>query len=41
MLLVQAESPETMGMVESDINSLLRQRHKLRADKDNDFYVRT
>ncbi len=40
MLLVQAESPQTMNMVESGISSLLRQRHKLRADDEDDFTVR-
>jgi putative ABC transport system permease protein len=40
MILVQASSPQTMGMVEDGINSLLRQRHKIREGMPNDFMVR-
>jgi putative ABC transport system permease protein len=40
MILVQASSPQTMNMVEDGINSLLRQRHKIREGMPNDFMVR-
>jgi putative ABC transport system permease protein len=40
MLMVQAESPQTMAMAENGMNSLLRQRHKLREDDEDDFFVR-
>lgn len=40
MILVQATSPQTMNMVEDGINSLLRQRHKIREGMPNDFMVR-
>ena len=40
MILVQASSPQTMNMVENGVNSLLRQRHKLREGMPNDFTVR-
>jgi putative ABC transport system permease protein len=40
MLMVQAESPQTMTMAENGMNSLLRQRHKLREDDEDDFFVR-
>jgi putative ABC transport system permease protein len=40
MILVQASSPQTMNMVENGVNSLLRQRHKLREGVPNDFTVR-
>jgi len=40
MILVQASSPQTMNMVENGVNSLLRQRHKLREGMPDDFTVR-
>jgi putative ABC transport system permease protein len=40
MLMVQAESPETMAMAETGMTSLLRQRHKLRSDDEDDFFIR-
>ncbi|CAG0995404.1 Macrolide export ATP-binding/permease protein MacB [Methylophilaceae bacterium] len=40
MVMVQASSPQSMAMVEESMNSLLRQRHKLREDDENDFFVR-
>jgi putative ABC transport system permease protein len=37
---VQATGPETMKAAEDQITQLLRQRHRLRAAQDNDFFVR-
>jgi putative ABC transport system permease protein len=37
---VQATGPETMKAAEEQITQLLRQRHRLRANQDNDFFVR-
>ena len=37
---VQATGPETMKTAEEEITQLLRQRHRLRANQDNDFFVR-
>ena len=37
---VQATGPETMKAAEDQITQLLRQRHRLRANQDNDFFVR-
>ena len=37
---VQATGPETMKAAEEQITQLLRQRHRLRASQDNDFFVR-
>ena len=39
-ILVQAASAEVMPQVRESIISLLRQRHRLREDQDNDFYIR-
>jgi putative ABC transport system permease protein len=39
MMLVQAESQEIMPMVESSMKSLLRQRHKLRENEEDDFFL--
>lgn len=39
MMLVQADSQDIMGMVENSIKSLLRQRHKLRDNEDDDFFI--
>jgi putative ABC transport system permease protein len=39
-IMVQAESAEAMPAVETSINELLRQRHRLREGTDNDFSVR-
>jgi putative ABC transport system permease protein len=37
---VQATDPEAMKLAEEQITQLLRQRHRLRANQDNDFSVR-
>lgn len=37
---VQVSSQEKMGLVQEDIENLLRQRHKITAGKDDDFNVR-
>lgn len=39
-VMVQANTPELMPMVEQNINSLLKQRHNIREGADNDFNVR-
>jgi putative ABC transport system permease protein len=39
-IAVQARSPEVMKEVESQINDLLRQRHRIPSNQDNDFTVR-
>ncbi|WP_417069916.1 ABC transporter permease [Niveibacterium terrae] len=39
-IMVQAESAEAMPAVESAMNELLRQRHRLREGSENDFTVR-
>jgi len=40
MMLVQARGPEVMQEVENQINDLLRQRHRIQSNQDNDFTVR-
>ena len=40
MIMVQAESPAAMPMVEKSMTALLRQRHRLREGMDNDFFLR-
>lgn len=40
MIMVQAESAEAMAAVERSIESLLRQRHRLRDGMPNDFFLR-
>ena len=40
MIMVQAVSAEAMPQVEKDIESLLRQRHRLREGMENDFFMR-
>ena len=40
MMMVQATSQEIMPQVERDITALLRQRHHLRADMEDDFFLR-
>src|SRR5512137_1038562 len=40
IITVQAREPEVMKNVESQINDLLRQRHRLQPKQDNDFSVR-
>jgi putative ABC transport system permease protein len=40
MLMVQAESADTMQRVMDSTESLLRQRHRLREGMGNDFYMR-
>ncbi len=37
---VQATGPDTMNQAEEQITQLLRQRHRLRANQENDFFVR-
>jgi putative ABC transport system permease protein len=39
-ITVQAVGPEVMGEVEEEINVLLRQRHRIQPNQDNDFSVR-
>ena len=39
-MMVQASSAEVMPVVEKSIISLLRQRHRLREDQENDFFIR-
>ena len=39
-IIVQAASAEAMPSVEKSMTALLRQRHRLREDQDNDFYIR-
>ncbi|OGQ04616.1 MAG: multidrug ABC transporter substrate-binding protein [Deltaproteobacteria bacterium RBG_19FT_COMBO_46_12] len=40
MMLVQARGPEVMQEVENQMNDLLRQRHRIQPNQDNDFTVR-
>ncbi len=40
MIMVQAKESEMMKEAESQINALLRQRHRITANQDNDFTVR-
>jgi putative ABC transport system permease protein len=40
MIMVQADSAETLPIVEKSIESLLRQRHRLREGMPNDFFTR-
>ncbi len=40
MVMVQANTPESMPAVEKSMTALLRQRHRLREDMDNDFFLR-
>jgi putative ABC transport system permease protein len=37
---VQATAPDAMNLAEEQITQLLRQRHRLRANQDNDFMIR-
>ncbi len=39
-IMVQAESDKVMGMVEDNLNSLLKQRHNIREGAEQDFSVR-
>ncbi|WP_263771836.1 ABC transporter permease [Propionivibrio soli] len=39
-IIVQAASAEAMPSVEKSVTALLRQRHRLRDDAENDFYIR-
>ena len=39
-IVIQATSAEAMPGVEKSVTALLRQRHRLREDQDNDFYIR-
>ena len=40
MMLVQARGPEVMQEVENQMNDLLRQRHRIQPNQDNEFTVR-
>jgi putative ABC transport system permease protein len=40
VIMVQAKEPELMREAESQINVLLRQRHRITGNQDNDFTVR-
>ncbi|MBK8400449.1 ABC transporter permease [Propionivibrio sp.] len=40
VVMVQAASSEAMPMVEKTVTALLRQRHRIRDDMDNDFFIR-
>jgi putative ABC transport system permease protein len=40
IIAVQAREPEAMKDVENQINDLLRQRHRIQPNQDNDFSVR-
>ncbi|MBK7421910.1 MAG: ABC transporter permease [Propionivibrio sp.] len=39
-IILQASSAEAMPAVEKSVTALLRRRHRLRDDMDNDFYIR-
>ena len=39
-IMVQASSAEAMPSVEKEVTALLRQRHRIRDDADNDFSIR-
>jgi len=39
-IIVQASSAEAMPSVEKSVTALLRQRHRLREEAENDFYIR-
>ena len=39
-IMVQAASAEAMPAVEKSVIALLRQRHRLREDQDNEFFIR-
>lgn len=41
LIMVSASSQDDMPMVEQGISALLRQRHHLRPDEDNDFIIRS
>jgi putative ABC transport system permease protein len=40
MIMVQAESSDALPLVEQDVTQLLRRRHRLAADAEDDFSVR-
>ncbi|HRC61233.1 ABC transporter permease [Candidatus Propionivibrio aalborgensis] len=40
VIMVQAASADAMPVVEKSVTALLRQRHRLREDMNNDFYIR-
>ncbi|HMY07451.1 MAG TPA: FtsX-like permease family protein, partial [Accumulibacter sp.] len=40
LMMVQATSAEAMPVVEKNLTALLRQRHRIREDQENDFYLR-
>ena len=39
-IMLQASSAEAMPSVEQSVTALLRQRHRIRDDADNDFFIR-
>jgi putative ABC transport system permease protein len=39
-IMVQATGPGTMNLAEEQITQLLRQRHRMRAKQENDFFIR-
>ncbi|MGA9884302.1 MAG: ABC transporter permease [Candidatus Acidiferrales bacterium] len=41
LIMISAASQQVMPQVEAGITSLLRQRHHLRTDEDNDFIIRS
>lgn len=41
LIMVSASSQQVMQQVEDGISALLRQRHHLRSDEDNDFIIRS
>jgi putative ABC transport system permease protein len=41
LIMVSASTQDAMPMVEQGITALLRQRHHLRSDEDNDFIIRS
>jgi putative ABC transport system permease protein len=41
LIMVSASSQQVMQQVQDGISALLRQRHHLRADEDNDFIIRS
>jgi putative ABC transport system permease protein len=40
-MIIQSESPAVMSLVEEEVTTLLRQRHKIQDGADDDFMVRT
>ncbi len=40
MILLSAVSPDLVSDVEADVTALLRERHRLKPDQENDFHIR-